>query len=270
MTDETDFKTPIEGTPFHIEDSFDMSLDSGHKPSYETTSIPLAVDGEDGKLHVSLYQDFVYVSAFFGTERWGEPISDCVVVDGVRYSVSLRCEPQPLRDFDLASAIGSQISFSMSNLDERGRMGMSLQVDKNDPVYVATRDRLAPAARRVLTDFSRSHPSFSEGFRRAVGRREIARLREEQAAAWNEMRERAARIREHMKFVPEELDKLPKEPAGSVSCEETGVAAMRIEKEIDGFSGTAIETMRIKAWPEGVRLSVDLIDGTHENHDHHT
>jgi hypothetical protein len=254
-------KTPIHGTPFFVIPGDDFFIRDEDVGSYQIESVAFVAEGVEGVLDVEVQQGLVHVTACFGSERWGQSIGGPVVIDNVRYSVSLRADPVPFDDFDLGSAVDS-LSFSMSNLDDRARViGLDLPrlVEETDPVYAETRERFVRSVSRNIRELATAHPGFANGFRQAVAILEIARLRNEQDEAWREMSLRTKEIQRYMELVPEEMARVAPWTFSSQETDPRPVALERADLEVNG---SGVHYVTVKLADGATFVIAALVDGT--------
>lgn len=260
MTAEN-IKTPIPDTPFNVIPSKDFFIRDEGEDAYQIESLPITVDGVVGEFDIKLEAGLVYVMASFGSEQWRQNVGHPVVLDEVRYSVSLRAAPLGFFEFDLA-ATAKDLSFSMQNLDVRKtmmRLDFPTSVGESDPVFAKTKDRFVKAVSRHIAGLGEQHPRFSDGFRQAVATLEIARLRHLQELAWRDISERTQAIHRYMELVPEEMNRIA---PWKFSSQET--EAMPIKAARDGLSvdASGVHTVRVQLADGATFVITGLIDGT--------
>ena len=265
----SDMKTPIKGIPFNLIPTLDLYIGKDSYPPYELEAFPLTVEGAEGHFAVQISNEGVHVAVFFGSERWGEQTETPVVIGDTRYSMSFRCPPVALSEFDLSMSAETMGDFHMTNLDVRQKTLGSFygtSVPGSDPVHIAAKTRYLPAVVSSVRDLAGRYPTFSDGFREAVSTLEIKRLREEQDDAWLRMLGRTEEIRAYMKMVPEEAGKLAPEPAWTLPCEEAAKRVVGFKVEPARMKGVGIAKLEIHSSILGSLVTVDLIDGTSEAH----
>ncbi|MBY3433274.1 hypothetical protein HFN89_03730 [Rhizobium laguerreae] len=254
-------KTSIPGTPFFVIQSDDIFVRDDGADAYQIESIAFVAGGVEGLLDVEFQQGLVHVRACFGSERWGESIGGPVVIDGVRYSVSLHADPVPIDDFDLAK-VADSLSFSMYNLDRRvNRIGfdLPLPVEATAPVYGETRNRFVRSVSRSIRELAAAYPGFAKGFRRAVAIFEIGRLREAQASAWREMSDRTRAIHHYMKVVDDKLAQLAPLP---FSSQETVPMPIRSERKDLTIRASGVHSLNVTLADGAAFVVTTLVDGS--------
>ncbi|MCS4089714.1 hypothetical protein [Rhizobium sp. BK176] len=258
-----DRKTPIPNTPYFVIPGEDFFIRDEGVGAYQIEGIPLNSEGAQGVFDIELQQGMVHVSACFGSESWGVGIGKPVVIDGVRYSVSLHSDPVPFDEFDLASAADS-LSFSMSNLDQRSKGGalklnLPLSVEEDDPVYAETRARFVWTIARHIRELATAHPGFANGFRQAVAVLEIARLRDEQEEAWRAVSERTKAIHRYMALVPDEMARVA---PWTFSSQETDPTPVGIAGDGFEINASGVHHATVKLVDGATFVIVGLVDGS--------
>lgn len=250
-------KTPIPGTTFNVIPSEDFFIRDEGLDAYQIETQPIVVEGVCGEFDVKIEGGFVSVTAFFGSERWGQNIAEPVVVDDVRYSVALRTKLVSLADFDLASS-SAQLTFSMQNLDVR-MCDLPTSVAATDPVFARTEARFAAATSRYVTELALKNPGFSDGFRQAVASLEIERLRHLQEVAWRDISERTRTIQQYMKFVSEEMNRVTPWNFSSQESESIPIRAVRDTLSVDA---SGVHSVKVQLADGATFIMTGLIDGT--------
>lgn len=254
-------KTPIRETPFFVVPSDDLFFRDEGVDAYQIESVPFIAAGVEGLLDVELQQGLVHVRVCFGSERWGQSIGSPVVIDDVRYAVSLHATPVSLDDFELGSAVDN-LSFSMSNLDDRARVsGLDLPrlVEPSDPVYLETRERFVRSVAGNIRELAASYPGFASGFRQAVAVLEIARLRSEQDEAWLEISRRTKAIHRYMGLVPEEMARVA---PWTLSSQETDPRPVGLERTGLEVNASGVHHLTVKLVDGATFVLASLVDGT--------
>ncbi len=258
MTAEN-IKTPIPGTPFHVIPSQDFFIRDEGEDAYQIETQSIVVEGVRGEFDVKIEGGLVHVTAFFGSERWGQSIGEPVVMDDVRYSVALRAEPVGFADFDLASA-ADQLTFSMQNLDVRmTRFDLPMSVAATDPVFATTKGLFAEATSRYVTELALKHPGFSDGFRQAVATLEIERLRQLQELAWRDISERTQAIHHYMELVPEEMNRIA---PWKFSSQETEPMPIKASRDDLSVAASGVHSVRVQRAASSTFVITGLVDGT--------
>lgn len=252
-------KTPIPDTPFNVIPSQDFFIRDEGEDAYQIETQPIVVEGVSGEFDVKIEGGLVYVAAFFGSERWGQNIGAPIVVDGVRYSVALRAEPVDFADFDLASS-ADQLSFSMQNLDVRmTRFDLPTCVAETDPVFARTKALFIAATSQYVRELALKHPGFSDGFRQAVAKLEIERLRHSQQIAWRDISERTETIRRYMELVPEEMNRFAPWKVSSQKTEPMPIQAVRDALSV---AASGVHSVTVQLADGATFVITCLIDGT--------
>lgn len=263
-------KTSIKGTPYFLGLSEDPFVDDNRMDRYEVEGITIPVADNVGELSISIIGSEIHVSGHFGSEGWARVTDTPVMIDGVRHSVSVRFPGMPFTDFDLAAVHASEPTFTVRNLDVRseGLVGMfGTTVPEDAPLAVSLRAVFVPAVRDVVQDIATRHPDFGVAFREAVHVSEIARLRDLQLGAWNDMIERMDEIRRLMKQVPDEARLLPPEPGWEIPAEEAARFEIAFESTPARSTATGVAKFQINNSVLGAFVTVDLLDGTfHTDH----
>jgi hypothetical protein len=257
----TNDKTPIDGSPYKLIPAQDILFCDEGQDAYQIESVAFVAEGVLGQFDVKLQEGEVYVTAFFGSENWGELIGSPVIIDDVRYSVVVRAAPISFADFDLAST-AANLEFSMSNLDERlVRLGIDFgrPVGSAEPVFAETRRRFVASVARNIRDLAASYPGFANGFRKAVATNEIQRLRKQQEFAWREVSERTQAIQRYMAIVPEEMERVA--PWTFSSKESSGLPILA---ETEGLSveASGVHSVEVRLEIGATFVITQLVDGT--------
>lgn len=264
MTTVNSFKATIPGTPFNVIESRDFFLRDEGEDAYQTEQLPIVIEGAEGDMEVNYQHGLVNVSAMFGHEILGQMVGSPIVIGGVRYGVVLQSPSIDFSEFEMKVA-PPDLSFLMFNLDERKTfMGLDrpTSVESSNPLYGEMRERFLAGFSYCLQAFSEAHPTFSSGFRQAVATLEIARLRQLQERAWNDMTKRTLAIQKLMRMVPEEARRLR---IGSVFSQETDTVPVECRKSDMVAEATGVYGVNVSVGDGATYVIAQMLDGSIED-----